>query len=102
MLAVAYANAGRLEEGVEMYLESMRIRSNRALWSDEISKLFSDWAASRPGELDVQFQAAKVLYFHGRYRRALDLLLALEAGPGRVRDFVRKIRDSIAENPKPL
>jgi tetratricopeptide (TPR) repeat protein len=98
-LAVAYGKAGRLDEGVEVYRNVLKISSTPVIWSEGVSELYRRWAASRQGDLDVQFDAARILYFHGRFRDALELLLATDSQNDAIRDMIYKIRITLSQVP---
>ena len=98
-LAVAYGKTGRLDEGVEVYRNVLKISSTPVIWNEGVSELYRRWAASRQGDLDVQFEAARILYFHGRFRDALELLLATGSQNDAIRDMIYKIRTTLSQVP---
>jgi tetratricopeptide (TPR) repeat protein len=98
-LAVAYGKAGRLDEGVEVYRNVLKISSTPVIWNEGVSELYRRWAESRQGDLDVQLDAARILYFHGRFRDALELLLATGSQNDAIRDMIYKIRITQSQVP---
>ena len=100
-LAVAYGKAGRFEDGVRVYRKSLKVRSTPVIWSEGVSDLFRGWAASRPDDHGVQYEAAQMLYFHGRFREALALVLATGSQAGHMLDLAYRIRTTISQIPTP-
>jgi tetratricopeptide (TPR) repeat protein len=100
-LAVAYGKAGELDAGVEIYRDSIKIRSTPVIWSEGVSELYRRWAADRRDDDDAQFEAASVLYFQGRFQEALEMLLATGSQTHAIRDLILKIRTTLAQIPVP-
>lgn len=102
-LAVAHGIAGDVDAGMAVYQKSLRLRSIPVIWSAGTSDLIRGWATAHASELEVQLEAARLLYFHGRFQEAMRLLVNLEAVPDgdlRVREMIEKIRDTLAVVPK--
>ena len=77
-LAVALGKAGKLDEGAAHYLDttdpSKGGRVEPLQRPAGVVRLFRDWAAKHPQDVDIALTAAEVLYRHGRLRDALALL----------------------------
>lgn len=98
-LAAAYGVAGDFDTGIAIYRESLRLSSVPVIWSLEISSLVRGWAAEHATDRDVQLEAAQLLYFHGRFQEAMELLSTFEGAPDedyRVRDMIEKIRATLS------
>ncbi|MCH7869134.1 MAG: glycosyltransferase family 39 protein [Myxococcales bacterium] len=100
-LAVAYGKAGKLEEGVEVYRDVLKISSTPVIWNEGVSELYRHWAASRQDDLEVQLDAARILYFHGRFREALEMLRATDSQNDPILDMIYKIRTTLSQVPVP-
>ncbi|MFT5444527.1 MAG: tetratricopeptide (TPR) repeat protein, partial [Myxococcota bacterium] len=103
-LAASYGAVGEFEKGVEVYRRSLRVNSNPVIWSERISTLFRGWARENRDDPAVQFEAARMLFFHGRFEEALGLVAVLApVGGGAVEpaiaNFEQNVRRTLAVIP---
>jgi tetratricopeptide (TPR) repeat protein len=102
-LAVAHGVSGNFDAGVAVYRHSLALRSIPVIWSAGVSDLLRGWAREHESDRTVQLEAARLLYFHGRFREALSMLLRLgDSGDDddAVQDLIGKIRESISQVPR--
>ena len=71
------------------------------IWNEGVSELYRHWAASRQDDLEVQLDAARILYFHGRFREALEMLRATDSQNDPILDMIYKIRTTLSQVPVP-
>lgn len=94
-LAAALGAAGRIDEGVERYLEVVREQPEPVLLSEQVVSLFRRFMKLHPNRPDVERVAARVLRLHGRLKESLELLESLGAPP----EEIEPIRRALAGRP---